>query len=731
MAFTTPRSSRLSINVIKIDNVIITYMRQLTKVQITNKTNFIMRKKLFFAAVALVALASCTSDEFVGVETPQDNSPSTSNAIVFTSGTKGTTRADHVGADAANLLNNKFIVGGFKGATGTSTAYNSDGAITTQGVPATGKVFDNYIVSWSENSAGKTESNSSDWEYAGTTAEAPSGIAGNTQSIKYWDYSTDQYDFIAYSTSNATIVTSSDELDGGKVLVSSINPANAGDVAKGAYTLKGNTDALQKCYIADMVTVYKDGTSLSPAQPKYQDIVKFTFRSLVSKVRVGLYETIPGYAIKDVKFYTDAATYLNSIDDTKKVSNATLFTTGSTNNDNFYSSGEYKVYFPTIGKDNIAESDYNKAHVIFTADGTGKGTTMDWGTLDYKTAPKHKEGGSDTRWLARNSADATFAGTGAPYYKIVLPNEAGTILELRVDYTLVSEDGSGETINIYGATAFVPAIYAAWKPNYAYTYLFKISDNTNGWTSNIVDDSGNPTDPAGLYPITFDAIVIDSQDYEQTTITTVATPSVTTYQKGHVYSDGTAEDAGGYEYTAAKGDIYIQVMDNSVTPAALKDDLDDSKHHLWKVTKETGSNVEISEATVMEAINIRESYSGGVLKGRNGLTLTLDQTESGFTTIPGVDGNDITITANTAAKFTPSDNTIYAYAYTVQDNRNTTFPTGYYFETKPSDWANTYSKYYTDKECTTQASATFEPGDYYQKITNYNIDLAVKVIRVQ
>ena len=693
-----------------------------------------MKKKLFFAAVALVALASCTNDEFVGVETPQDNSPSVTNAIVFNSGTKGTTRADHVGADAANLLNNKFIVVGFKVATGTSTVYNADGAITTQGVPATGKVFDNYIVSWSENSAGKTESNSSDWEYAGTTAAAPSEIAGNTQSIKYWDYSTNQYDFIAYSTTDADVVTEASDLAAGKVLVSAFEPANAGDVTKGAYTLKGNTAALQKCYIADMVTVYKNGASLTPAQPKYQDVVTFTFRSLVSKVRVGLYETIPGYAVKDVKFYTDAATYLSSTDATKKVSNATLFTTGSNDNDNFYASGEYKVYFPTIGLNNIAESDYNKAHVIFTADASnGAGTTMDWGALDYQTAPKHKEGASTSKWLARNSANATFAGTGEPYYKIVLPNEAGTILELRVDYTLVSEDGSGEEIKIYGATAFVPAIYAAWKPNYAYTYLFKISDNTNGWTSNIVDKDGNPTDPAGLYPITFDAIVIDSQDYEQTTVTTVATPSITTYQKGHVYSDGTAEDAGGYEYTAtaSKGDIYIQVMDNSSSPAVLKNDLNDSKHHLWKVTKETGCNVEITEATVMEAINIRESYSGGVLKGRNGLTLTLADMETGFTTIPGVDGNDITIGANTAAKFTPEGNTVYAYAYTVQDNRNTTFPTGFYFETEPDDWASTYSKYYTDKECTTQASATFEPGDYYQKITNYNIDLAVKVIRVQ
>ena len=43
-----------------------------------------MKKNLFFAAMALVALASCTSDEMVEVATPQDNSPSdVSKAIVF------------------------------------------------------------------------------------------------------------------------------------------------------------------------------------------------------------------------------------------------------------------------------------------------------------------------------------------------------------------------------------------------------------------------------------------------------------------------------------------------------------------------------------------------------------------------------------------------------------------------------------------------------------------------
>ncbi len=102
------------------------------------------------------------------------------------------------------------------------------------------------------------------------------------------------------------------------------------------------------------------------------------------------------------------------------------------------------------------------------------------------------------------------------------------MLNLKVDYTLLSTDGSTETITVTGANAKVPKEYASWKSGYAYTYIFKISQNTNGLT--------NPSaGPAGLWPITFDAVVMnDEVDGVQETITTVATPSITTYAKGVV-----------------------------------------------------------------------------------------------------------------------------------------------------------------------------------------------------
>ena len=649
---------------------------------------------LILAAAVGMTIISCTNDTIVG---DVNNAMTTRNdgAIVFGTTYKGATRADYVGADAAAKLNHKFIVGGFKGA----------GDVTAT-VVTTGTVFDNYVVNWVENTAATTESNTSDWEYVGTTAAAPSHLAGNTQSIKYWDYSEAQYDFIAYSTGTAAIATTgtaAEAIAANKVLVTAIDPTNA---TTAAYQLSGTTADLAKCYIADMVTVYKSSGN-------YGKEVPLTFRSLSSKVRVALYETVPGYSVKDVKFYTDASTTLAT---GASATSATLFTTGSSPKDNFYTAGTYTVKFPTIGSTNTGETDYNKAHIDFAVVGDGKTTTQAFGTLN-KVGKEYKEA-NVTDYIGRTSAQASFAGTD-PYYTTVLPNEEGTVLELRVDYTLLSIDGSGEEIKVHGATAYVPAIYAAWKSNYAYTYIFKISDNTNGWTSTV------DSDPAGLYPITFDAVVTETQDFTQSTITNVASPSITTYQKGHVYTDNE------YDATRTDKDIYVQVM----ADGALKADLD-SKGKLYVVTPRSGKT--ITEAEVMDALNIYVSSTGTplVVTGRNGWVLT-DATSSAsvdatITEIPGADGNDITVTTKTAAKFTPTAGTTYAYVY---DATPTPAPgSTYYYSaealtSEPTDWG-TAGVWYKDPNGTT-AVGTYADGTYYKKYTNLNKVYGVKVIKVK
>ena len=647
-----------------------------------------MRKfYLYIVAVTVFLSMGCSSDHFVGAETPEEPNPvqgETQKALAFGSSSKSVTRASHYGADAAQLLNRKFIVGGFKGTGSTTSA-------------ATGVVFDNFVVNWAEHTAGTTESNTSDWEYAGITAQAPSGIAGNRQAVKYWDYTDSQYDFFAYSTSTVTPVTSG-VATAGHVLVSAIDPANA---TTSAYTLGGHIDDLQKCYIADLVTAYRDET-IDPAH-QYQQEVQIVFRNLASRVRIGIYENIPGYSVKNVRFYTDASSWLGTAAST----DVTLFTTGALDKDHFYTSGTYSVKFPTISSANKGKTDYNKAHVSF-AYNTGT-TSKSFGALNY--TGKEQDEKTGTSFLGRSASTASYAGSG---YTVVLPNEEGMVLQLRIDYTLEAIDGTGEEINVYGATAYVPAIYAAWKPNYAYTYLFKITDNTSGWTRLVNNAIGE--DPEGLYPITFSAVVIDPLDNTQSTITTVAkpTPSITTYQKGH--------DASSSDYIA--GDIYVQLM----TDGALVTDLNATspkRAQLYTLSRLAG------EAEVMDALNIRANTTATTIIGCNNLTLTQAASNPNITTIPGVDGNDITVNAGEAAKFTATASTVYAYVYEVSDESDESIRTFVDLSatlTAPSDWP--YGYYY-DEACTSPVPTAYTPGYYYKTYTNRNTIYAVKVINVQ
>jgi len=642
-----------------------------------------MKRNVLYAALALVALYSCSSEENIGVVTPSDDIQNASaDAIMFSSVSKGVTRADHVGADAANLLDKHFTVGGFK--------FDTEAKI----------VFDNYQVIWGENTANNTESNTNDWEYVGYTAVAPAGIAGNKQTIKYWDYLTSYYDFIGYSTGTAEASANTDAADitdNDHVGVTAIDYDNK---ETAAYTLAGTRVGLAKCYIADMVTVKK---------ADYQKVVTLKFRSLASKVRMALYETVPGYSVKDVMFYVDDTP---SIADGADQDEANLYTAGTATTDKFYTHGTFIVSFPNTGETEEGNPDYNVAHVSFVPEAGGSLTTQRFGTLnDQYTGPEASEENSNI-YLGRSLSTATFAANKD--YTIMMPHEEGTVLALRIDYTLVSTDGSGEEIKIYGAKALVPSTYTQWKPNYAYTYFFKISDNTSGWTSNVTDGEGNPVDPAGLYPITFDATVVDTEEGMQSTITTVSMPSITTYQKGH--------DISNDEYDAS-GDIYIQVMKDG----ALVKELASSGSHPIQVWTITGKD-DATEADVMDALNICEQAGTSSTTGRNGVILTKVDTETDFTTIPGVDGNDIAIAAGDAAKFTPVSGTTYAVTYEGDSSGDTSFYTAQTLTSEPSDWAA--GDWFEDPNGQTPVGV-FAAGTYYKKYSNRNIDWGVKVIKVQ
>lgn len=505
--------------------------------------------KFFIAAASALALASCSSDDFLGEIQGNEQNGATS-AINFGGDTGKITRATETGATAAGLLENNFVVVGFKG-NKTDAANNENYA------------FDHYNVNFKDGSAFSTESNRAGWEYVnqdmnvkGTKPAASLAQGGaSQQTIKYWDHSCKSYDFIAFSMGKKDAASE----------YATPTHVDKDNLATAAYTLTGNVNTLSECYISDMKTV---------TEPNYNKTsVSMSFRHLASKVRMALFEIVPGYVISDVKFYTDATS--TTTDNTE----GTLI--GGFNN-----SGTLTVYFPTTGTDHAAEKDYNKAHVRFTksttAGETGVLNFKKFGAVNYNNQVEGTIPAGKT-YLSQNAAEPSYCGAG---YQNVLPSEgAASAITLRIDYKLTSVDGSNETINVKGATATVPAQYTEWKSGYAYTYIFKISQDTNGSTG------GTST---GLTAISFDAVVVDDEaNGLQETITTVSDNSFTTYG----YKDNKVT-TNGNEYVNGT-DIYATVYVPAAGETAAKTV---APQKLYTVTLESGATQTINEASVANAL---------------------------------------------------------------------------------------------------------------------------------
>lgn len=574
--------------------------------------------KFFIAAASALALASCSSDDFLGEIQGNEQNGATS-AINFGGDTGKITRDPSTSKTAAELLENNFVVVGFKGS--KTDAANND-------VYA----FDHYNVNFKDGSAFSTESNRAGWEYVnqdmtvkGTEPAASLAQSGaSQQTIKYWDHSCASYDFIAFSMGK-----------GAASKYATPTHVDKGHLKDAAYTLSGNVNTLSECYISDMKTVEeKDYNKTS---------VSMSFRHLASKVRMALFEIVPGYVISDVKFYTDATS--TTTDNTE----GTLI--GKFNN-----SGTLTVYFPTTGIVNKDKKDYNKAHVKFTESATAGETGVlnhkGFGAVNYNN---QAEGtiSAGTTYLSQNAATPSYCGAG---YQNVLPSEgAASAITLRIDYKLTSVDGTNETINVKGATATVPAEYTEWKSGYAYTYIFKISQDTNGSTG------GTST---GLTAISFDAVVVDDEaNGLQETITTVSDNSFTTYG----YKDNKVT-TNGNEYVNGT-DIYATVYVPAAGETAAKTV---APQKLYTVTLESGATQTINEASVANAL---EKGSNDTAKKTwtvtdyAGKKMIVTETADGFATtvteVPAGPGYTLKVNALkwTGVATDPATETYYAVEY--------------------------------------------------------------------
>lgn len=631
-----------------------------------------MKKFIYFAA-ALLGLASCTNDEFTGDKAlgeANEQAP-----ISFSFDVPNATRAE--GAAAATKLNNQFIVYAEK---------NEDATAATATAPAEGNlVFPNYRVNYTANSAYTTTSNTKDWEYVGLkhTAEAAANIkmggtaaTTNDQTIKYWDYAASNYVFTAVSAKP-------EDITAGRVVINKLTSGTTvydkGYEVTLAKDASNNYPSLADLYFADrQVVPHGTGTDRT-ATNDYGGHVKFTFRNSLTQVRAGIYETIPGYQVTAIKFYvTGDAAALNS--------GTAAFGAIAPNvsGNNFEGTIDVTYYDAT---DNDTKN--HPKLTITPASGLQKND------LILGTNPSTI---STSKPLGTTATAPTWDTDGGTYTPVLPQIDNTTNMKLKVDYTLYNEL-TKETIQVTGKTAEVPGQYLAWKPNFKYTYLFKITDSD-------------------LYPITFDAVVIEAENGEAEYITTVTEPSITTFG---VNSTTGKYVHGGSEY-AAGSDIYATIVDggNVIDPT--------NKYNVYTVTTTNATAYPITEASVAESLAEVSAKTHNVTC----TAYTTNVTETA--TVPGEDGKDITL-ANSAKAIKLESLAAGTYAVEYVKTART-----YKYVAVPiaDETAFTAAKsalnLYTDNTGTTAVgdSDTFDANaTYYKKVVDTVGTYAYKVIVVQ
>ena len=509
-----------------------------------------MNKYLIIAASAL-ALAGCSSDDFLG-----DGSGNGQNsaAIQFGGGTTKTHRATSTGVyKIENLKTNGFWVYGTKHSAAEDKTATKDQAVYT-----------NYYLIYKDGTANHTQSNTAGWEYVGVdNSNYRDNVTPNVtqaQTIKYWDYSATAYTFYA-----ATAKPS--DVQEGKVTINKITEDAAGSVYTKGYevTLKDGA-SWDELYFADRKVIGKSTDAEHGKHDVYGGEVNFTFRNALTKVRVAMYEIIPGYSVTIDKFY-----YTNAEGEDQTTAETGKFKADASNTPLVTSEAgvTYKVvYYSKTEADGQLE---NQPKMLPNETGEGaKKTVLELG--DNLKANKE---------LSTIITKPTYDTDGGKYTLFMPQADNNQTLSLKVDYTLTSLDGSKEEIHVKGATAVIPAKYLCWRPNYAYTYLFKISDNTNGST-------GGKDDPAGLYPITFDASVVETETGNVEFISAMGTATITTFAvKGNLYQHDKADYENG-------SDLYATVVDkdkNTVT-------LDATNTKVYKLTADGVAEKNLSEALV-------------------------------------------------------------------------------------------------------------------------------------
>lgn len=568
--------------------------------------------KYFLYAASVLALASCSSDDFLG-ENSGNGQNATNSVINFGGGTTKTTRATSKSNYALkDLRDNGFWVYGTKHSEAENNTKTNDQAVYT-----------NYRLAYTEGTANHTQSNTAGWEYVGVDnslyREHVTPKVDEAQTIKYWDYSAVAYTFYAATAKP-------DDVKDGKVTIKKTLEDATGTVYTKGYevTLKDDAD-WDQLYFADRKVINKTKDAEHAKDNVYGGEVNFTFRNALTKVRVAMYEIVSGYNVTIDKFY-----YTKSGESTQTTEATERFTADANNTPLVTSEAgvTYKVVY--YDKNEAGGQLENQPKMLPNKTGDGAQKTVF--EIGDKTTLK---AGTELSTVINTPTYDTKDGK----YTLFMPQtENDKTLNLKVDYTLTSLDGSKEQIHVKGATATIPAKYLCWRPNYAYTYIFKISDNTNGST-------GGADDPAGLYPITFDASVVVTENGNAEFISAMGESTITTFAvKDKLYQHDKADYENG-------SDLYATVVDKDKKTVTLN--ADNTK--VYKLTDTGAAVTNLSEALVANWVANKKTTNYEVVDAAN---------YSFVSSVPSEDGKTITLTPATALKMSGVKAGKYVIEYT-------------------------------------------------------------------
>ena len=278
------------------------------------------------------------------------------------------------------------------------------------------------------------------------------------QYLRYWDEAAPNTTFYAYSPY--------------------INGSGTATFDNGTKVLTIPSQSLKDGYDQPQLYEYM-WAAKTVAKDDYGKDVQLNFKRLNAKVNIKFWEDIEGYSIQIIDL--KEGTY-NGVQAAAAIYSGSAYSAGE-----YYSETGYSIDFSTSVI----------SPVITETPGT---TVNNLRPLVFKV-PVETAIGTD-----KASASAS------PTTYFALPKNNTTGFTFHVSYELTST--TGEKIIVRNASVFVPSDKCNWKANNAYTYVFRITKNSNGSTDPDDDPSIDPTDPnvgseKALYPIIFDGANVE------------------------------------------------------------------------------------------------------------------------------------------------------------------------------------------------------------------------------